>query len=71
MDFSIRGLARDVIFATYLSIRQEESGNHPLHSLRSSIWKQIDGRWQMVFHQGTLVKESGSGIGRDIRRTDA
>jgi hypothetical protein len=25
------------------------------HSLRSSIWKWADERWQMVFHQGTRV----------------
>jgi hypothetical protein len=27
----------------------------PRESLRSSIWVQRDGRWQMLFHQGTLV----------------
>ena len=24
-------------------------------SLRSSVWKRIDGRWQLLFHQGTRV----------------
>lgn len=23
------------------------------HSLRSTVWKKINDRWQMVFHQGT------------------
>jgi len=23
--------------------------------LRSSIWQRIDGRWQMIFHQGTVT----------------
>ncbi|MBM7553067.1 DUF4440 domain-containing protein [Thalassobacillus pellis] len=27
------------------------------YSLRSSVWKWNDGRWQMVFHQGTLTEE--------------
>ena len=25
------------------------------YSLRSSIWKYYDGKWKMVFHQGTLT----------------
>ena len=24
-------------------------------SLRSSVWKRVQGRWQLVFHQGTLT----------------
>ncbi len=24
-----------------------------MHTLRSSVWKLIDGNWQMAFHQGT------------------
>jgi len=26
------------------------------NSIRSSIWKKIDKEWQMIFHQGTLIK---------------
>ena len=36
-----------------LALRELEEGSLQ-HVLRSSIWKLIDGRWQMVFHQGTL-----------------
>ena len=25
-------------------------------SLRSSLWKNINNKWQMIFHQGTLLK---------------
>lgn len=25
------------------------------HSLRSSVWKLNDGKWQMTFHQGTVT----------------
>jgi hypothetical protein len=28
-----------------------------MRSLRSSIWKFMDDRWQMVFHQGTVLGE--------------
>lgn len=27
------------------------------NSLRSSIWKCIEGKWKMIFHQGTLTKK--------------
>jgi hypothetical protein len=50
-DFSVRRLAETVTLVTYRSARQE--GGQAVHSLRSSIWMEIDGRWQMVFHQGT------------------
>ncbi|MGV2619781.1 UNVERIFIED_CONTAM: DUF4440 domain-containing protein [Halobacillus marinus] len=25
------------------------------HSLRTSVWKRTDGKWQMTFHQGTMI----------------
>lgn len=55
MDFSMRLLTRDVVLVTYRTMKQEPSQNPPVHSLRSSIWKHIDNRWQMIFHQGTLT----------------
>jgi hypothetical protein len=51
-DFDLKSLADDVVLLTYRSLRQGADGEE-LHSLRSSIWKFSDGRWQMVFHQGT------------------
>ena len=53
-NFQTRELAPDVILATYRAIVQEDD-NDETHSMRSSIWKRIDERWQMVFHQGTLI----------------
>jgi len=58
MDFRIRSLTRDVVLATYRTIRQDAPGSPPIHSLRSSLWKHFEDRWQMVFHQGTFVKEA-------------
>ena len=49
MDFSIKVLSQDVVLATYKIIGESIT----LTSLRSSIWKRVDGEWQMVFHQGT------------------
>ena len=51
-DFVLRPLADDVVLLTYRSFRLVE-GKEDRHTLRSSIWKFISGRWQMVFHQGT------------------
>jgi hypothetical protein len=44
-DFAARQLADGVVLVTY---RVVESG-----TIRSSIWKCMHERWQMVFHQGT------------------
>ncbi|MBC6133976.1 DUF4440 domain-containing protein [Listeria booriae] len=48
-DFEIKPLAEDVVLATYriFNVEQRQS------SLRSSIWKFLNNRWQLVFHQGT------------------
>ena len=48
-----RRLAPDVALVTYRATRTELPAGRESHSLRSSIWQFRDGRWQMVFHQGT------------------
>jgi hypothetical protein len=57
MEFQTSVLAPGVILVTYRVIRQSAADRQPTRSLRSSIWKLSHGRWQMVFHQGTLSKE--------------
>jgi hypothetical protein len=54
-EFEAKLLAPGVILATYRVSRKADDGESPVTSLRSSIWKMIGGRWQMVFHQGTLT----------------
>lgn len=51
-DFEIHSLSESVVLATYRV--KDKTKNH--NTLRSSIWKLIDGRWQMFFHQGTITK---------------
>ena len=53
VDFIARRLASDVILVTYRTIQEGGPGARQESRLRSSIWKLIEGRWQMVFHQGT------------------
>ncbi|WP_445637206.1 DUF4440 domain-containing protein [Nostoc sp. DSM 114161] len=56
-EFKTLVLATGIVLVTYRVVRHV-SGEQPVHSLRSSIWKLIDNRWKMIFHQGTLVRES-------------
>ena len=53
VNFQIVPLAENVILATYRVTRQNVASNEVVDSLRSSIWTQRDGRWQLLFHQGT------------------
>jgi hypothetical protein len=52
-EFAARPLAPDVVLVTYHTVLRAGPGAPPESRLRSSIWKRIDGQWQMVFHQGT------------------
>lgn len=50
-DFNIHPLSEDAVLTTYRI--HDETRNQ--ETLRSSIWKWKDGRWQMFFHQGTVT----------------
>ncbi|ETX00291.1 MAG: hypothetical protein ETSY1_11720 [Candidatus Entotheonella factor] len=58
-QFKTLVLAPGVVLVTYHARRQRLDGRQgPLEgSLRSSIWKLMDGRWQMIFHQGTVARD--------------
>ena len=58
-DFQARQLGTDTVLATY-RVRME-SGGSSRSSLRSSVWASRDGRWQMLFHQGTRCSAAGLG----------
>ncbi|KIL48268.1 DUF4440 domain-containing protein [Jeotgalibacillus soli] len=47
--FEMHTLAEDTVFTTYRIYNETKDQ----HTLRSSIWKNNNGQWQMVFHQGT------------------
>ncbi|PGK30692.1 DUF4440 domain-containing protein [Bacillus anthracis] len=51
-NYEIYSLSDHTVLATY-RVRDE---TRMQNTLRSSIWKMIDGKWQMFFHQGTLTK---------------
>jgi hypothetical protein len=54
-DFKIRTLAEGVILAAYTVESTGVEGNKTV-SLRSSIWKLVEGKWQIIFHQGTITQ---------------
>ena len=56
-DFEINQLSKDCILATYILIKDSELDENRKCSLRSSIWKCFDGKWKMIFHQGTLTSQ--------------
>ncbi|MCH7322634.1 DUF4440 domain-containing protein [Solibacillus sp. MA9] len=53
-DFEIHPMSEEIVLTTY-RIYNEMNNEH---SLRSSIWKLIDGHWKMHFHQGTKITSS-------------
>lgn len=50
--FAARPLAPGVVLVTCRTLRSGPNAL-PSYKLRSSIWKLVNGQWQMVFHQGT------------------
>jgi hypothetical protein len=54
-DFKTRELAPNVILATYKATRRNAAGEPIGQSWRSSIWTQVNGQWQITFHQGTPI----------------
>jgi hypothetical protein len=53
-EFQVAALAEHVVLSTYRITKSGDPSQEPAMSLRSSIWKERDGRWQLIFHQGTL-----------------
>ena len=56
-DFQIAELAGGAVLATY-RLTIQRSGAEPAASLRSSIWVKREGRWRILFHQGTATDRS-------------
>lgn len=51
-DFRICELAEGLFLATYRTMAESPAATM-IQSRRSSIWRNVEGRWQMIFHQGT------------------
>lgn len=55
-EYELRLLAPHCAQLLYKAVMVKAGETSATYSLRCSIWSLIDGRWQMVFHQGTLSK---------------
>lgn len=53
-DFIARPLSTNLMLLTYRSQRTPPEAR-TRQTLRSSIWRLDDDRWQLVFHQGTPI----------------
>ncbi len=56
-SFAAASLSASLVHVTYRAVKSSP-GSAPTESLRSSLWALRDGRWQMLFHQGTRVAAS-------------
>ena len=52
-----KALSEDVVQTTFITERTL-AGKLESSSLRSSLWRKVDGDWQMFFHQGTKINTS-------------
>ncbi len=53
--FEARELTPTLALVTYQTTRLNASGQPTPTSIRSSLWTLRDGRWQLLFHQGTRI----------------
>ncbi len=51
--FCVKPLSESCVLATYTCIKRDEKSGQSGRSLRSSVWRETDGAWKLVFHQGT------------------
>jgi hypothetical protein len=57
-DFNLQASAPGWALVTYRSTRITPAASRS--ALRSSTWIHRDGRWQLLFHQGTLIPPLGT-----------
>jgi hypothetical protein len=54
-DFTTKRLAEDIMMANFKTERIIND-TEKMVSLRTSLWRNNGGHWQMFFHQGTLLR---------------
>lgn len=60
-DFAAKQLSAETSLVTYTA-SVTTAGVENFASLRSSLWVKRDGRWQMLFHQGTPMDKRADSI---------
>jgi len=57
-NFEAREIAADTVLLTYKASIEFLKTNETIWTLRSSIWQKRGENWQMIFHQGTIIKDT-------------
>ena len=55
-DFETREIATGTVLLTYKATIDFLKTNEKIQTLRCSIWQKRGDDWQMIFHQGTVIK---------------
>lgn len=55
-DFEAKEIATDTVLLTYKASIEFLKTNEKIWTLRCSIWQKRSDNWQMIFHQGTVIK---------------
>jgi glyoxylase I family protein len=53
-DFQAAEMAPDTLLTTFTAEKESPARDELIVSVRSSIWQKRNGRWQIIFHQGTV-----------------
>jgi hypothetical protein len=56
-NFAIKQLSSEVTLVTYTAVMLDRDAVTKVSTNRSSVWILRDGKWQMVFHQGTRAED--------------
>lgn len=59
-DFEAREIAEGTVLLTYKASIEFLKTSKKIWTLRSSIWQNRGKNWQMIFHQGTIIKDTDS-----------
>lgn len=54
-EFKLRSLTSELVLLNYVEKLKNSSNEKSKSTLRSSLWRNCNDRWQMVFHQATKI----------------
>jgi hypothetical protein len=55
-DFETREISTEIVILTYRATTEFQKTQEIIPTLRCSIWQKKGDTWQMIFHQGTVVR---------------
>lgn len=55
-NMKVSEIAEGLFLVTYKATKSILRNNTKISSLRSSIWNNYNGKFKIIFHQGTLIK---------------